>query len=466
MADRAVQLIDSVAERFDALDDARSDDFVESEHPRDATGKFASYKAGAVFKDPLKSAGFKKALSANGKLTYAKGQSKFVFEPPKAGKKQSNVWTHYAGPNDPAPKHGYGYKAFNDLMVAAYGAKIDPNAFSAEWKPSENSELNKPPKATEALASAKGLLESLKNPANASALVAPEPEQTQGADLNEEAALSKLAGTVSAASDLGYKYSKKIPNGAVFQKDNSKLMVKDNGEWTISTPGYQAKQGEGAAALELLLTGQMPSPPPWKNVPTPPELSGAPPANVTVNNTPVASVEWKPPQVHASIANVSPKLYELTKLAPQPTQQEYKAVHAYSGSSYNPINSSLRQGQKPHHNYADTIAKLTEYLDKASYPEDGVVYRKVSGDYSKILKSIAVEGMVFRDKGFISTSVNQGTWHGDLQMVMRVQKGAKGAAIAHMSNHKGEGEVLFQKGTKLRLTKIEGDTFYVDILND
>jgi hypothetical protein len=77
------------------------------------------------------------------------------------------------------------------------------------------------------------------------------------------------------------------------------------------------------------------------------------------------------------------------------------------------------------------------------------LYRKVGGDYAKILMSTMMKGTSFVDRGFISTSTSEGMWSGELQMVIKCPKGSKGAAIKRLSSHPGEHEVLLARNSIL-----------------
>lgn len=144
---------------------------------------------------------------------------------------------------------------------------------------------------------------------------------------------------------------------------------------------------------------------------------------------------------------------KLVKAAPKPTNAEASAVTSYSGSNYQAINTKLRHD--PNSPVTPTIKGIDSFLAKSTIPEDVTLYRKVSGEYAKILKSIVCDGCSFIDRGFISTSPYPGIWLGNLTMVIKVPAGSKGAAIKHLSNHSSENEVLLPRGTKLNVTKLD-----------
>jgi hypothetical protein len=152
----------------------------------------------------------------------------------------------------------------------------------------------------------------------------------------------------------------------------------------------------------------------------------------------------------------------LTKHAPQPTSVQASAISSYTGSGYQSLNDTLRNSFTPA--ITPTMKNLDSYLAKAEFPQDVVLHRKVSGPYSKILRSIAMEGGKFIDKGYSSTSTHTGKWSGDLHLVISVKKGQRGAAVKEHSNHAAENEVVLPRGSAFVIKKIEGPgMFYVEL---
>ena len=124
---------------------------------------------------------------------------------------------------------------------------------------------------------------------------------------------------------------------------------------------------------------------------------------------------------------------------------------------------------------AERITKiLASTLDSSKVPMDVVAYRgmRLDGDkqerYVKRYGSLGV-GDVVIDKGFLSTSVNArvglefseyDTEPGAV-LEIRVPKGAKGLYISSLSEIPEEGELLLQRGTKLRLVEKKTATHLV-----
>jgi hypothetical protein len=125
-----------------------------------------------------------------------------------------------------------------------------------------------------------------------------------------------------------------------------------------------------------------------------------------------------------------------------------KPSPSYTGSAYRPINTALRKGKLPSEEHlANKVKHLDSWLEKSKTSEPIKVYRKVSGHYAEILKSVMFPGAKFMDRGFISTSINNG-WSGDLHFEIDVPKGSRGAYVAPMSSHPGEKEFLLPRETK------------------
>lgn len=109
-------------------------------------------------------------------------------------------------------------------------------------------------------------------------------------------------------------------------------------------------------------------------------------------------------------------------------------------------------------------AKLTAALDKAKYPEAGSVYR---GAY---IKENIKEGQVLVHKGFMSATTDRamamrfagrskGGDYGGVLMKIHIPKGAKAASLGTdktLTTWKGQHEVVIQRGSRIKITKITG----------
>ena len=206
--------------------------------------------------------------------------------------------------------------------------------------------------------------------------------------------------------------------------------------WTLYK-GDQKLQGQGSIALKKALY----DPKYVAATPSPPAATPSPHPKKTID--------------------------KLIQHAPLATTEEKNAISYYTGPGYTDMNKSLRHGKEPSiYGSIGNIKHLKQWLDKAELPEDVTVFRKVSGEYAKFLKSSIFEGAAFQDKGFISASPRTDAWNGEMTFEISAKKGAKGAAVKHMSNHPEEDEILFQAGSKFKVTKILSDRICVDLFQD
>ena len=229
----------------------------------------------------------------------------------------------------------------------------------------------------------------------------------------------------------------------IYEKDGIKVVIEtpsDKHPWSVNWTSYkgdQKRKGQGSVSLkkalyELKYFAATPSPP-----------------AATPSSHPQKTID------------------KLIQHAPLATTEEKSAIYNYTGPGYADMNTSLRHGKAPSdYGSAGSIKSLKQWLDKAKLPEDVTVFRKVSGEYANLLKSIIFEGAAFQDKGFVSTSSSRNVWSGEMTFEISAKKGAKGAAVKHMSNHPEEDEILFQAGSKLKVTKILSDRICVDLFQD
>lgn len=125
-------------------------------------------------------------------------------------------------------------------------------------------------------------------------------------------------------------------------------------------------------------------------------------------------------------------------------------IIAYSGSHYRGVNKELRAGKMTE--AQDKFRQsLNAGLDKLpSY--SNVTYRKASLNAEQ---SAHYEvGYVIEERGFMSTSKNQGTWSGDHNFTVH---GKNGKDIQKLSSHPSEAEVLFKSGSRFKVVSRKGN---------
>lgn len=145
---------------------------------------------------------------------------------------------------------------------------------------------------------------------------------------------------------------------------------------------------------------------------------------------------------------------------------ERNGVEVYTGSAYINMNEYLR-GQRTTTRYADEIKQATAALKKASLPEEVIVRR--GSDYN-MLRELGVDiseankdkliGAIVTDKGFMSTSpASGGGFSGDIEYVVKVPKGSQAMYVDTISRHRGEEELLINRGGKYIIEDVEFDSY-------
>lgn len=145
--------------------------------------------------------------------------------------------------------------------------------------------------------------------------------------------------------------------------------------------------------------------------------------------------------------------------------EEYSAIRDYTGSSYRNINAVLRGLESNfdigNHEKASLIHTA---LNKSSIPHSCTVYRGTSlsslGEYANASDSELI-GIIIRDRGFMSTSLNsEDSFGGEIKYEISVPEGANGAYVGYLSRVEHyESEVLFNRGQMLKITDVRRDMF-------
>ena len=160
-----------------------------------------------------------------------------------------------------------------------------------------------------------------------------------------------------------------------------------------------------------------------------------------------------------------------------------KGIKDYTDDDASLINGHLRGtlnerslgGEIARQNKLRNIQETTKNLDKAfevmpKVPANMMVARFVSKDLADQLKP----GTVFRDKGFVSTTINKHlkfeSYDGksDWKIHINVSKGSKGIYVKDKSTRPNENELLLPRGSRMRITHSDPatKTVYADYLSD
>lgn len=147
------------------------------------------------------------------------------------------------------------------------------------------------------------------------------------------------------------------------------------------------------------------------------------------------------------------------------------ALNTYTGSAYETINNTLRQGKIPS-SYKDTVEALDTLFNSPNgkTPKPMRVRRGV-GSYHPLVQALQSgqlePGQFFEDPGYQSTAlVATSTWGGDYHMEIEVPKGARAVYVGEppsnsydpdaISRFPGEMELMMDRNTKLEVVAIEG----------
>ena len=180
----------------------------------------------------------------------------------------------------------------------------------------------------------------------------------------------------------------------------------------------------------------------------------------------------------------------------QASKKEKDAIYEYTGL-YSHINEPLRGcqyiGTQTRAQFEDSVNAITSYIDRATLPRD--MWFQRGEDYFSAIESRlraagetvpntldGLVGKVMQEDGFMSTASRKGQGYVTSVIVnIYAPKGTKAAYVEPFSkfglgaNRKwdgkerftrfgGEQETLFQRGTKMRITKVEQSqgTIYID----
>lgn len=158
----------------------------------------------------------------------------------------------------------------------------------------------------------------------------------------------------------------------------------------------------------------------------------------------------------------------------QINSSEKTEIEEYTGSAYVSINGVLRETSNPPSHVKDAYLaradNISSALSKFELNDNIVVFRGVNLDAFGLsggddMFSTATEkgmkaliGTTFVDKGFMSTSaVKSAAFNSkDARISINVPKGkGRGAWVKPLSTYSYENEFLLQKGSGLKITKVE-----------
>lgn len=155
------------------------------------------------------------------------------------------------------------------------------------------------------------------------------------------------------------------------------------------------------------------------------------------------------------------------------TSAERAALKQYTGHNYRAINRALRGGIENYQPIFGTepsaermrelIRDIHSAMNKTKTTRSMTVTRAMDmkgfqlGDLS--MEDVkGLEGTVFRDKGFVSTSNNpNGSFSGSIRLIIRCPPGTKGVYVRNLSHYKDEMEFLLGDSQPMMINKVVMD---------
>lgn len=276
----------------------------------------------------------------------------------------------------------------------------------------------------------------------------------------------------------------KSEDGDIWKYTNGNKTVEFNPKddtWLAVTPGHLTKTGKGIDNLKKLMAGETAvfknNEYPWQNSSLSTMIKAPETAEQKAAKAAQLEKQKKAQEEHNKKIEESQKAEKgqhelkakLKAVATKPTPSQKAGIKAYTGSHYRAINDALRY---PDENSSDLkankerISELNGYLMGNSFPEDCTLYRKVDGQYAKILKSIMHVGGKFYEPAFASCSTHESAWSGSVKFVISVKKGQVGASVVEHSAqgpNSSENEVVLPTMSGFMVTKIEGNIIHVSL---
>ncbi len=153
-------------------------------------------------------------------------------------------------------------------------------------------------------------------------------------------------------------------------------------------------------------------------------------------------------------------------------------IKGYAGTDHSyAVNKGLREGSFKGNNRAKEIAdKLTDVLDKVSFPMTVKAFRAINADTDEEGEAILANfkanvGKAIVDKAFVSTTVSEkyarkwgeGSEAPGVLVEVVIPKGSKALYIPKEVSGKQEYEVLVQRNSKFKVQSVEGSIVKLEL---
>ncbi|GEM_PF-4643191 len=171
-------------------------------------------------------------------------------------------------------------------------------------------------------------------------------------------------------------------------------------------------------------------------------------------------------QMHLHHGNFSQELWNSLSDA------ERAGIRSYTGAWYTDMNDALFGGGAVSGRVQQMIDNATSGMNRMASQFNFVAYRGDSpydmanllgGTRDQLRNAAFLRGSIGKTvefKGFMSTAIHEDyAWtHKGVTTVIKTPKGAKGFFVDPVSANQGEKEFLFQRGTKMKVVRIETDS--------
>lgn len=195
-------------------------------------------------------------------------------------------------------------------------------------------------------------------------------------------------------------------------------------------------------------TWSMPGPGALKPIIPPP-----PPAPPSVYSGPLATGQNFPRRTHEEM------MQWVRDLGQDMPDSVLNAMRTYTGGTYRQINDHLREIDIATGTHGTRLNNLINNIDQGfrPAPTNMQVNRRVSGAQQVFGTSDlhSLTGTTFEDKGFLSTSIQEGVWSGDVTLRISVPAGTPARYVQPFSNHPSEYEVMLPRNTPMVITRVE-----------
>ena len=155
--------------------------------------------------------------------------------------------------------------------------------------------------------------------------------------------------------------------------------------------------------------------------------------------------------------SAEPSIPHLTP-PPNPGAAAKDAFQAYSGSTYQEINSPLREGNRPTGSIGEKIEAMDKVLAKSALSQDIKLYRGIKLEEAQAIfgKEITTGSIIF-NKAFSSASLSEETaktFSGGVLLHIDAKAGAHAYDIRHLSIHPSEKEIVLPREAKLKVVSV------------